>query len=134
MTKSQLLTYQKNIEKEKSVEEIVPKEFHEFISTVFSKWPIVTLPMPKQYNHTIDLILDFKSYRQKPFQMDQKQQEAVEEFIKENLAKGFIEESNSQQAAALFFILKSDRCLCLIENLREFDELGRSTSRGSKGI
>ena len=31
MTKSQLLTYQKNIGNEKPIEEIVPEEFHEFI-------------------------------------------------------------------------------------------------------
>ena len=50
---------------------MVPKEFHEFILTVFSEWPIGTLLMHKLYNHAIDLILDFKPYKQKPFQMDQ---------------------------------------------------------------
>lgn len=37
MTKSQLLTYQENKEKEKSVQEIVPEEFYEFIPTIFSE-------------------------------------------------------------------------------------------------
>ena len=67
MTKSQLLIYQKNIGKEKQVKEIVPKEFHEFIPTVFSERPIGMLPMCKPYDHAIDLILDFKPYRQKLF-------------------------------------------------------------------
>ena len=67
MTKSHLLTYKKNIGKEKPVEEIVLKEFHEFIPTVFSERPIVMLPTLKPYDHAIDFIPNFKPYRQKPF-------------------------------------------------------------------
>ena len=55
MTKLQLLTYQENKGKERPVKEIVPKEFHEFISTVFSERPIGTLPTQKPYDHTINL-------------------------------------------------------------------------------
>ena len=54
MTKFQLLTYQKNIGTEKPIEEIVLKEFHEFISTVFSERPIGILPTQKPYNYAID--------------------------------------------------------------------------------
>ena len=108
MTKSQLLTYQKNVGNGKPIEEIIPEEFHEFILTVFSERPIGTLPTRKQYNHAIDLKPDFVPYVQKPFRMDLKQREAVEEFIEENLAKGFIRRSDSRQATALFFVAKSD--------------------------
>ncbi len=74
MTKSQ---YLKNIECEqkrgKKVEDLVPKELHDFIPTVFSECPIGTLPTRKPYDHAIDLKPDFKPVIQKPFRLDQKQ-------------------------------------------------------------
>ena len=44
----------------------------------------------KPYDHAIDLKPDFKPVIQKPFRLDQKQNEAVRTFIQENLDKGFI--------------------------------------------
>ena len=122
MTKSQLLTYQKNIGNEKPIEKIVLEEFHKFIPTVFSERPIGTLPTQKQYDYAIDLKPDFVPYVQKPFQMDLKQREAVEEFIEENLAKGFIRRSDSRQAATLFFVAKSDGRLQPVQDYRKLNQ------------
>ena len=72
------------------VEDLIPKELHDFISMVFSERPIGTLPTRKPYDHAIDLKPDFKPVIQKPFRLDQKQNEAVRQFIQENLDKGFI--------------------------------------------
>jgi len=58
---------------EKPITEIVPKDFHDFIPTVFSERPIGKLPVWKPYDHAIDLVLDFKLQKQHPFQMDEKQ-------------------------------------------------------------
>jgi len=44
MSESQKLAFAKKTQ-EKPVEEVVPKVFHEFIPTVFSKRPIVELPI-----------------------------------------------------------------------------------------
>ncbi len=78
MTKSQ---YLKNIKCEKKqemkVKDLISKELHDFISTVFSECPIGTLPTRKPYEHAIDLKPDFKPVIQKPFFLDQKQNEAV---------------------------------------------------------
>ena len=54
--------------------------------------------------------------------MDLKQREAVEEFIEENLAKGFIRQSDSQQAATLFFVAKSDRCLHPVQDYQKLNQ------------
>ncbi len=109
MMKSQ---YLKNVEHEqkrgKKPEDLVPKEFHDFLSTVFSERPIGTLPTRKPYDHAIDLKPDFKPVIQKPFRLDQKQNEAVCQFIQENLDKGFIRPSHSSQTSALFFVPKED--------------------------
>ena len=109
MTKSQ---YLKNVEREqkrgKKPEDLVPKEFHDFLSTVFSERPIGTLPTRKPYDHAIDLKPDFKPVIQKPFRLDQKQNEAVRTFIQENLDKGFIRHSHSLQISTLFFVPKED--------------------------
>src|SRR6266545_4238323 len=109
MTKSQ---YLKNVEREqkrgKKPEDLVPKEFHDFLSTVFSERPIGTLPTRKPYDHAIDLKPDFKPVIQKPFRLDQKQNEAVRTFIQENINKGFIRPSHSPQTSTLFFVSKED--------------------------
>ena len=86
---SKVLAFAKKTQ-EKSVEEVVPKVFHKFIPTVFSKRPIGELPIQKPYNHAIDLKEDFKPQLQHPFRMDQKQKATVSEFVKESLEEGFI--------------------------------------------
>ncbi len=90
------------------VKDLIPKELHDFISTVFSECPIGTLPTRKPYDHAIDLKPDFKPVIQKPFHLDQKQNEAVQTFIQENLDKGFIRPSHSSQTSTLFFVPKED--------------------------
>src|SRR6266545_7961268 len=70
--------------------------------------PIGTLPTRKPYDHAIDLKPDFKPVIQKPCHLDQKQNEAVRQFIQENLNKGFIRPSHSSQTSALFFVPKED--------------------------
>ncbi len=81
------LQYLKSVECEqkrgKKAEDLVPKEFHDFLSMVFSKRPIGTLPTRKPYDHAIDLKPDFKPVIQKPFRLDRKQNAAVRKFIQE---------------------------------------------------
>ena len=117
MTKSQ---YLKNVEREqkrgKKVEDLISKELHDFIPTVFSECPIGTLPVRKPYDHAIDLKLDFRPVIQKPFHLDQKQNEAVQTFIQDNLDKGFIRPSHSSQTSALFFAPKEDGALCPVQD------------------
>src|SRR6266545_3826948 len=90
------------------VEDLIPKELHDFIPTVFSEHPIRTLPTRKPYDHAIDLKPDFKPVIWKPFHLDQRQNKAVWTFIQENLDKGFIRPSHSSQTSALFFVPKED--------------------------
>ena len=108
MTQSQYFATQRAQERQKlSVEDLVPKEFHDFIPTVFSERPIGKLPTSKKYDHAIDLKPDFIPKIQKPFRLNPKEEQAVTEFIEENLRKGFIRVLKSEQASALFFVPKT---------------------------
>ncbi len=98
------------------VEDLIPKEFHNFIPTVFSERPIGVLPTRKPYDHAINLKPDFNPVIQKPFRLDQKQNEAVRTFIQENLDKGFIRPSYSPQTSVLFFVPKEDGKPCPIQD------------------
>jgi len=63
MSKSQLFAYKSGVQTEKaskSVEELILKEFHKFIPTVFSERPVGTLPTRKTYDHAIDLKPEYK--------------------------------------------------------------------------
>ena len=109
MSKAQLLAYKSGVQTEKAkkdIKELVPKEFHKFIPTIFSEHPIGTLSTRKSYDHAIDLVPDFKPYLQKPFQLDIIQKATAKEFVKENLKKGFIRPSKSPQATSLLFVSK----------------------------
>ena len=91
MTQSQYFASQRAQERQKlRVEDLVPKEFHHFILTVFSEWPVGKLPTSKKYNYAIDLKPNFIPKIQKPFRLNPMEEQAVTEFIKENLKKGFI--------------------------------------------
>ena len=99
MIQSQYFATQRAQERQKlSVEDLVPKEFHDFIPMVFSERPIGKLPTSKKYDHAIDLKPDFIPKIQKPFRLNPKEEQAVTEFIEENLRKGFIRVSKSEQA------------------------------------
>jgi len=112
MTQSQYLaSHEAQQRKKMDVESLVPKEFHDFIPTVFSEQPVGKLPTSKKYDHAIDLKPDFVPKAQKPFCLSPKEEEAITKFINENLKKGFIQPSTSDQASALFFVPKTDMSL-----------------------
>ena len=60
MSHSQLFALkEEKTKKVKTVEEIVPKEFHEFLPTVFSEREPGKLPPRSAYDHKIDLKPNF---------------------------------------------------------------------------
>ena len=56
MSHSQLFALEdEKKKKQKPAEEIIPKQFHKYLNTVFSEQEVGTLPSRTKYNHTIDL-------------------------------------------------------------------------------
>ena len=109
MSHSQLFGLQEEKKKqEKPKEEIVPKEFHEYLETVFSEREVGRLPPRSRYDHKIDLKEGFIPMRGPLFRQTPDQDKLMQEFITENEEKGFIRKSDSPQASTLFFIPKKD--------------------------
>ena len=73
----------------KPLEEQIPKEFHECLS-VFSKEAATRFSEHKPWDHKIELKPDFRPKAQKVFSLPQDEVKLAEEFVKENLKKGYI--------------------------------------------
>jgi hypothetical protein len=87
--------------------DLVPKVYHKFIN-LFSKEASERFPNPRPYNHEINLKPNFKPFKQAPYPLNPRQTLLAQEFIKENLSKGYIVKSNSPMASPLFFVGKKD--------------------------
>ena len=73
--------------KERTIEEIIPKHYLEYKS-VFEKTTFDELPPKRPWDHAIDLVPDSKPTDCKLYPLYGEQQQALEEFIKENLETG----------------------------------------------
>ena len=92
-------------------DQIVPKQYHCF-KKVFSQEESKWLPRPKPWDHAIYLKPDVPaSFDCKIYLLAPKEQEALEEFLKEHQEKKYIELSKSPYISPFFFIKKKDRKL-----------------------
>ncbi|KAL5498599.1 hypothetical protein ACEPAH_1953 [Sanghuangporus vaninii] len=89
---------------------------------VFSEESFERLPQHRTWDHAIDLRPDFKPSDCKVYPLSPKEQEAMKEFIEENLASGRIRQSKSPMASPFFFIKKEDRSLRAIQDYRKLNE------------
>jgi hypothetical protein len=97
-----------------TIEKMIPVEY-QWYSKVFSEVESECLPDHKPTDHTIDLKPDApETIRSKVYPMPVTKNKAMEEFLEENLCKGYIVPSKSPMASPVFFIKKKDGKLCLI--------------------
>ena len=89
----------------KSIEELVPQELHEYL-IVFSEEAAARFPESKPWDHKILLKPDFKPKKGKIYDLSPEEDIQLQEFLEENLAKGYIEESDSPMASSFFFVEK----------------------------
>ncbi|KAF9801832.1 hypothetical protein IEO21_10026 [Rhodonia placenta] len=78
----------------KTAEESVPKQYHKFLN-VFSKEASEWLPERKPYDHVIELVPGYLTFHSKVYPLSNNEQEELDKFLKEQLAKGYIRESKS---------------------------------------
>ena len=89
-------------------QEQVPEPYHRF-SRVFSDEESQTFPESKPWDHAIDLLPDAPPTLDcKVYPLPEGQQEALDKFLEEHLAKGYIRRSNSPYASPFFFVKKKD--------------------------
>ena len=75
---------------------------------VFDKKESQRLPMRREWDHAIDLKEGFKPQNPKIYPLSPKEQKELDEFLEEQLSKGYIKPSKSPQAAPFFFVGKKD--------------------------
>lgn len=104
-----MLMSQKYDEKKTALtaEEIVPKEFHDYLS-VFSEKESQRFPKSNQWDHEIVLKEGFKPKPTHVYPMPPIEEEALKKFIDENLSKGYIRKSKSPMASPFFYVGKKD--------------------------
>ena len=90
----------------------VPSEYHKF-ADVFSQTKAEILPP----HHPYDLKINLEEGAQPPvspiYSLSASEQEALKEFIEENLHMGYILPTSSLHGAPVLFIKKKDGSLCL---------------------
>jgi hypothetical protein len=96
-----------NPEKKKSLDNLLPKAYHKYKS-VFEKEASERFPKLRPWDHAIDLKPDFISKDCKVYPLIPAEQTKLDEFLEENLWKGYIWPSKSLMASPFFFVSKKD--------------------------
>jgi len=86
---------------------MVPRQFHKYLK-VFEKKELERMPMRKTWDHAIDLGEGFVLKKRKIYPLLRIEREEVQEFVKDQLKKGYIRPLKSPQTLLVFFVLKKD--------------------------
>jgi len=91
----------------RATEEMVPRRFHKYLK-VFKKKDSERMSMRKTWDHAIDLREEFVPKKGKIYLLSRVKKEKVQEFVKDQLRKGYIRPSKSPQMSLVFFVPKKD--------------------------
>jgi len=94
-------------EDHRKIEEMVPKKFLKW-KKVFRKVESERMPTKKIWDHAIDLKEMFKPRKGKIYSLSKNKREEVQNFIENQLRKGYIRPSKSPQTLPVFFVGKKD--------------------------
>ena len=91
-----------------SFENIVPKQYRQY-ADIFSEVKFKCLHEHKAHDHVIDLKLDTpETICLKVYPMPMNEQDKLDQFLEENVRKGYIVPSKSPIASPVFFVKKKD--------------------------
>ncbi|KAH6569344.1 hypothetical protein BASA62_004922 [Batrachochytrium salamandrivorans] len=83
-------------------------------TSVFSKKQSEKLPIHREFDCTIDLVPNAAPHHGKIYQLTREEDKVMQDWIAENLAKGFIRNSSSPHGAPCFFVKQKDKLrLCM---------------------
>jgi len=91
----------------RATEEMVPRRFHKYLK-VFEKKDSERMLTRKTWDHAIDLREGFVPKKGKMYPLSRVEREEVQEFVKDQLRKGYIRPSKLLQTSPVFFVLKKD--------------------------
>jgi hypothetical protein len=98
---------EKEGKKEVPVEELVPKDLHDFLD-VFNEKQADRFPDSRPWDHKIEMKEGFEPKSFKIYNLTPMEQIELDKFLKENLDKGYIQPSQSPMASPFFFVTKKD--------------------------
>jgi hypothetical protein len=81
--------------------------YHQHLK-VFSKKESERMPIRKPWDHAIDLKETFKPKKGQLIPLSPEEQKEVSDFIDDQLPKGYIRPSKSEQTSPVFFVPKKD--------------------------
>jgi hypothetical protein len=94
--------------KEQTAKEQVPERYHEYLD-IFAKSIMGQLPSHRKWDLKVRLLPNAPtSISCVPYQLSQAEQEFQLQYIKENLAWGFIRKSSSPYSTPVFYNRKKD--------------------------
>ena len=91
----------------RAIEEIVPRRFHKYLK-VFEKKDSERMLTRKTWDHAIDLREGFVPKKDKISPLSRVERAEVQEFVKDQLRKGYIRLLKSPQMWPVFFVPKKD--------------------------
>ena len=118
---------QDNREIGKELDKTNPEDLPEYIwsfTHLFNKKKFKNLPKRHEWNYEINLIDEAqKELNAKAYAMTLKEEEALNQWLDEQLKAGLIVESKSRYAAPCFYIPKKDGLLRLVQDYRKLNQV-----------
>ena len=102
-------------------EELVPPCYHPYLD-IFLEKAASRFPLQKPWDHTIDLKDSFKPKKGRLIPLSPEEQKKVSEFVDEQLTKGYICPSKSEQTSPVFFVPKKDGRKRMVQDYRYLNE------------
>ena len=93
----------------------MPKKFLKW-KKVFGKIELERMPTKKTWDYAIDLKETFKPRKERIYPLSKNMREEVQNFIENQLRKGYIRPSKSPQMSPVFFVDKKDGSKRMVMN------------------
>lgn len=116
------MEFAQNQHKDKPEPEQPLPDYCQPFSDVFEKKRSERFPDPRPYDHAINLKDDFAPRDFKMYPLSPKEQGKLDEFLEDNLRKGYIRPSQSPMASPFFFVGKKDGSLRPCQDYRYLNE------------
>ena len=104
----------------RKIKEMVLQKFLKW-KKVFGKVESERMPTRKVWGHTIDLKEIFKSKKGRIYPLSKNKKEEVQNFVEDQLRKGYIRPLKSSQMLLVFFVSKKDRGKRMVMDYRNLN-------------